>query len=60
MNTWYNAIRSLFELAFTGSPSLIDLEVDFTVLSGSQQFDFGLWLVVYVQPLPPLMPHAMP
>lgn len=47
-NTWYNALRSLFELSFTGSPALIDLESDFTVLSTSQQVDFVLFLVVYL------------
>ena len=47
-NNWYNAIRALFELAFTGSPSIIQLEVDFSMLSTSQTFDFVLWMVVYV------------
>jgi len=47
-NTWYSALQALFLLAFTGSPSHIDIEVDFTTLSNMQAFDFTLWLVVYL------------
>ena len=47
-NNWYNAFRSLLELAFTGSPALINLEVDFTILSNSQSLAFALWLIVYL------------
>jgi len=47
-NTWYTALRSLFELAFTGSPSAINLDTDFTLLSTAQQVDFCIWLVVYL------------
>jgi len=47
-NTWYGSILSLFELAFTGSPSMIDLESDFTPLSNMQSVDFLIWLGVYL------------
>ena len=47
-NTWYSALQALFLLAFTGSPSNIDIEVDFTTLSNMQAFDFALWLFVYL------------
>jgi len=36
------------QLAFTGSPSAIDLDVAFDALSGFQLFDFGVWVVVYI------------
>ena len=39
-NKMYNGIRSLFELAFTGSPSVIDLDTDFTQLNRMQM---GAW-----------------
>ena len=42
-NSWYNALRSLFELAFTGSPAMIDLEVDFTSLSSAQVMLSCVW-----------------
>ena len=47
-NKMYNGIRSLFELAFTGSPSVIDLDTDFTQLNRMQMIDFCLWLFVYL------------
>jgi hypothetical protein len=43
-----NGIRSLFELAFTGSPSVIDLDADFSLFSTFQLVDFFIWLVVYL------------
>ena len=48
-NRWYNGIRSLFELAFTGSPSVINLDINvFDELSPFQCIDFFIWLVVYL------------
>ena len=44
----YNSLRSLFELAFTGSPALVNLDLDFSILSYSQSVDFALWLVFYL------------
>ena len=47
-NKPYNGVLSLFELAFTGSPSVINLDASFADLSGFQVFDFGLWLFIYL------------
>ena len=47
-NNFYNSLRSLFELAFTGSPALVNLDLDFSILSYSQSVDFALWLVFYL------------
>jgi hypothetical protein len=48
MNKAKNGIRSLFELAFTGSPSVIDLDASFSEFSSMQLFDFFVWLFVYL------------
>ena len=48
-NKWYNALRSLVELAFTGSPASINLEVEnFVELSKSQVAALGLWFALYI------------
>jgi hypothetical protein len=43
-----NGIRSLFELAFTGSPSVIDLDADFSEFTAFQLVDFFVWLALYL------------
>lgn len=48
MNKAKNGIRSLFELAFTGSPSVIDLDASFSDFTTMQLFDFFVWLFVYL------------
>ena len=53
MNSWYSSLMGLFELAFTGSPSIIDLEADFTVLSSSQASACSYCVPVWV-PSPPV------
>ena len=47
-NNWYDALKGLIELAFTGSPSPVDLERDFAMLSTMQQVDLCFWFILYI------------
>ena len=47
-NSWYTAIQSLFELSFTGSPAIIDLDQNWDHLSLSQKWDLGTFFFIYI------------
>ncbi len=47
-NTWQGAIKSMVELAVTGSPADIDLAANWSELSHGQILNFALFLILYV------------
>ena len=48
-NAWHTAIRALIELAFTGTPMVLNLAPqNFEPLSRSQAVALWIWLAVYV------------
>ena len=47
-NAWYTAIQSLLELAFTGSPANVNLDVDYDDLSYSQTAGLVVFFAIYV------------
>ena len=47
-NLWESALKSILELALTGSPTEIDLTADWSELSVAQMVNFGLFLILYI------------